>query len=101
MPSNHFLLFCAFLWQTFDLICVAPRARCRDAVLDFVSEATLVEIEQVVQCDFGFYLANSDRSSEFTGCTALDSGVVGGDARQNLLVSVVGCGFEDAEEVSD
>jgi hypothetical protein len=70
-------------------------------VLDFVSEAALVEVEQVMQCDFGFDLANGDRSSEFTRRAVLDGGVVGGDASQHLFVSVVGCRFEDAEEVSD
>src|SRR5690349_13386235 len=61
----------------------------------------LVEVEQVVQCDFGFYLANGDRSSEFARRSGLDGGIVGCDTSQYLFVSVV-CGrFEDVEEVSD
>src|SRR6185295_14689035 len=80
---------------------LAPGACYGDAVLDFVSEAALVEIEQVVQCDFGFDLANGDCSSELTGSTAFDGGVVRGDASQHLFVGVVGGGFEDAEEVAD
>jgi hypothetical protein len=42
------MCFCAFLWLTFDFVCVTPGARCGDAVLDFVAKAALVEVEQIV-----------------------------------------------------
>src|SRR5215213_793193 len=94
-------VLCAFLWQTFDFIRIAPCARYGDAMLDFVAEATLLEIEKVMQCDFGFYFANCDGSSELTRHTAFDGGVVGGDASQHLLVRVVSSRLENSEKVSD
>jgi len=63
-------------------------------VLDFVSEAALVEVEQVVQCDFDLISRTVIVRPNSPGAPRAMAAFVGVNAIQHLLVSVVSCRFE-------